>query len=157
MNTEKDLINRAIHLANKHSAGGLNGPFGAVIIKDEKIIGEGWNQVVSANDPTAHAEVMAIRDACQHLGTFQLKDCTIYCSCEPCPMCLSAIYWARINKIVYACTSEDAAKAGFDDQFIYAEINLSSEKRSIKSFRVWDDDSKLPFIAWIKNQNKVKY
>lgn len=157
MISENKFIQRAIYLAQKYSASGHNGPFGAVIVKDDEIVGEGWNQVVSSNDPTAHAEVIAIRDACQHLGTFQLEDCTIYCSCEPCPMCLSAIYWARIDNIVYATTSEDAAKAGFDDQFIYKEISLPVKERTIKSEFVFVNNADLPFVNWIKNQNKVDY
>jgi len=154
---EKQYLERAIQLAKKHSASGHNGPFGAVIVKDGQIVGEGWNQVVSSNDPTAHAEVMAIRDACAHLGTFQLKDCTIYCSCRPCPMCLSAIYWARMSKIIYATTSDDAARAGFDDQFIYEEINLPEDERTIKSEYVFVQDADLPFVSWVNNQNKVDY
>jgi guanine deaminase len=157
MNKEVVYIQRAIHLAKKHSASGLNGPFGAVIVKDEKIVGEGWNQVVSSNDPTAHAEVMAIRDACSHLSTFQLKGCTIYCSCEPCPMCLSAIYWARIEKIVYACTAIDAANVGFDDQFIYEELSRKPADRSIKSEHVLDHNGIEVFQLWEKNQNRIDY
>lgn len=154
---DKDFIAHAIHLAKKHSASGLNGPFGAVIVRDEKIIGEGWNRVVSSNDPTAHAEVMAIRDACFHLGTYQLNGCTIYTSCEPCPMCLSAIYWARINKIVYACTSEDAANAGFDDQFIYNQLKELPEHRTIKTRHFSTSEGCKVFETWKKNKNRVDY
>ena len=154
---EINFIHRALDLAKKYSASGINGPFGAVIVKDGEIVGEGWNQVVSSNDPTAHAEVMAIRDACQHLSTFQLKESTIFCSCEPCPMCLSAIYWARIDKIVYACTSEDAAKAGFDDQFIYEELKEKPADRKIKSIHFSINKGCDAFMAWIENQNRIDY
>lgn len=156
-NMEIEYLKRAIQLAKEHSASGLNGPFGAVIVKDGEIVGEGWNQVVSGNDPTAHAEVIAIRNACKNLGTFQLKDCTIYCSCEPCPMCLSAIYWARLEKIVYACTSEDAARAGFDDQFIYEELQKDHDARIIRSIHLNVDSDCEPFDLWVKNQNRVDY
>lgn len=157
MSLENKFIKRAIYLAKKYSASGFNGPFGAVIVKDGEILGEGWNQVVSSNDPTAHAEVMAIRDACQHLGTYQLKGCTIYCSCEPCPMCLSAIYWARIEKIVYACTASDAADAGFDDQFIYKELSRKPADRSIKSEQISNHNGIEVFQLWEKNQNRIDY
>ena len=122
--TEQDekFMLRAIELARNGMENGAGGPFGCVVVKDGEIVGEGSNLVTSTNDPTAHAEVMAIRNACQNLNSFQLDDCIIYTSCEPCPMCLGAIYWARPAKMFFAATHEDAAKVGFDDQFIYEEI-----------------------------------
>ncbi len=116
---------RAIQLSIDGVKSGRGGPFGAVIVKDNAILAEGFNQVTSTNDPTAHAEVVAIRHACQKLGVFELKDCELYTSCEPCPMCLGAIYWARLARIYFANTAEDAAKIGFDDSFIYSELKAS--------------------------------
>ncbi|MGC2236356.1 MAG: nucleoside deaminase, partial [Pyrinomonadaceae bacterium] len=117
---EKDeyFMSRAITLAQNGMDSNAGGPFGAIVVRHGEIIGEGSNRVTSTNDPTAHAEITAIREACQKLGSFQLENCTIYTSCEPCPMCLGAIYWARPERVVFACTREDAAKIGFDDQFI---------------------------------------
>jgi guanine deaminase len=133
MITEKDIeyLQLAIGLAKEGIEKGLGGPFGCLIVKDGEVIGRGSNQVTSSNDPTAHAEVVAIRDACGRLGEYQLKDCDLYSSCEPCPMCLGAIYWARPRRVVYAATREQAADAGFDDDFIYREISLPLEERQI--------------------------
>src|SRR5690349_4785723 len=122
---EMEYLERAIALSKKGMESGEGGPFGCVIVKDGEIVGEGCNKVTSSNDPTAHAEVVAIREACKHLGTYQLSDCEIYTSCEPCPMCLGAIYWARPKRVVYANTRYDAAAIEFDDDFIYQEINAS--------------------------------
>src|ERR1700755_1901708 len=116
------FMRRAIELAQNGVDNNQGGPFGCVIAKDGRVVGEGCNEVTSTNDPTAHAEIMAIRDACRRLGDYQLTDCDVYTSCEPCPMCLGALYWARPNRIVYAAGREDAAEAGFDDAFIYKEI-----------------------------------
>ena len=124
---------RAIELARKGMENGAGGPFGCVVVKDGEIVGEGSNLVTSTNDPTAHAEITAIRNACQNLNNFQLEGCEIYTSCEPCPMCLGAIYWARPAKMFYAATHEDAAKVGFDDQFIYEEIEKPITERKIES------------------------
>ena len=132
-------------------------PFGAVVVKDGKIVGRGSNSVTSTNDPTAHAEVNAIRDACKNLNTFQLDDCEIYTSCEPCPMCLGAIYWARPKKIYYACTKIDAANAGFDDSFIYEEINIPLSERSIPANQIMQEDALNVFKNWIEMENKIEY
>ena len=131
--TEKDkyFMRRAIELAEEGMDSNSGGPFGAVIVKDNKIIAEGFNSVTSLKDPTAHAEIMAIRKACQKLNSFQLEDCTIYTSCEPCPMCLGAIYWARPKMVYYGCDRKDASEIGFDDQFIYDELTKETEGRNI--------------------------
>lgn len=156
--TEKDklFINQAIDLATENVRNG-GGPFGAVIVKDGEVIATGVNRVTSNADPTAHAEVQAIRSACAKLGHFELKGCVLYTSCEPCPMCLGAIYWARLDRVVYAGTQTDAAEAGFDDSFIYKEIALLMSSRSIP-FR-WDGDIKRlePFDEWRLKSDKVEY
>ena len=156
--TEKDklFINQAIDLATENVRNG-GGPFGAVIVKDGEVIATGVNRVTSNADPTAHAEVQAIRSACAKLGHFELKGCVLYTSCEPCPMCLGAIYWARLDRVVYAGTQTDAAEAGFDDSFIYKEIDLPMSSRSIP-FR-WDGDIKRlePFDEWRLKSDKVEY
>ncbi|TWE04896.1 guanine deaminase [Neobacillus bataviensis] len=133
------------------------GPFGAIVVKEGKIIGRGRNEVTALNDPTAHAEVQAIREACQTLKSFQLEDCEIYTSCEPCPMCIGAIYWARPKAVYYACTKEDAAKIGFDDQFIYDQLALPFEARKIPMKQIFPANGDLPFKTWKKSQNKVEY
>ncbi len=133
MINKKDIfyLQQAINLAKQGIESGAGGPFGCIIVKDDEIVGEGCNRVTSTNDPTAHAEVVAIRHACNNLGTYQLTGCDIYASCEPCPMCLGAIYWARPRRVLYASTRHQAADAGFDDDFIYREINLADEERQI--------------------------
>src|SRR6476660_6909502 len=131
-NEEKKFLDRAIELSRQGMQTGKGGPFGCVIVKDGKIIGEGCNQVTATNDPTAHAEVVAIRNACRYLNSFQLTGCDIYTSCEPCPMCLGAIYWARPLRVIYANTKKDAAAIEFDDQFIYEEIIKQDHQRSIE-------------------------
>ena len=133
------------------------GPFGAVIVKDNQIIGRGHNRVPSTNDPTAHAEVTAIRDACHALGTFNLQGCSIYTSCEPCPMCLAAIYWARIDKIYYAADKEDAANIGFDDRFFYQEVNKPINQRSIPEERLLQKESQAVLTEWFSKQDKIAY
>ena len=147
----------AIRLAADNLKTGNGGPFGAVVVKDGKIVGRGCNSVTSSNDPTAHAEVNAIRDACKNLNTFQLDGCEIYTSCEPCPMCLGAIYWARPQKIYYACTKLDAANAGFDDSFIYEEINIPLSKRAIPANQMMQADALEIFKKWIEMENKIEY
>ena len=147
----------AIRLAADNLKTGNGGPFGAVVVKDGKIVGRGCNSVTSSNDPTAHAEVNAIRDACKNLNTFQLDGCEIYTSCEPCPMCLGAIYWARPQKIYYACTKLDAANAGFDDSFIYEEINIPLSKRAIPANQMMQSDALEIFKKWIEMENKIEY
>ncbi|MDA3780178.1 MAG: nucleoside deaminase [Bacteroidales bacterium] len=133
------------------------GPFGAVIVKDELIISKSGNSVTTDNDPTAHAEVNAIRKASKKLGTFDLSGCTIYSSCEPCPMCLGAIYWARLDKLFFANTKIDAKNIGFDDSFIYEEFKLNIENRSIPTEQIMQDEAIIAFKKWMKNDDKVEY
>lgn len=133
------------------------GPFGAVIVKNGQIVGRGNNRVLATNDPTAHAEVVAIRDACTNLSTFQLDGCEIYCSCEPCPMCLGAIYWARPDKIYFANTKKDAADIGFDDQFIYEEIERDFEDRKIFTRQFLREEALNAFKLWASKQDKTEY
>ncbi len=151
------FLKRAIEIAEEKSRSGLSGPFGAVVARGDEVLGEGWNQVVETTDPSAHAEIMAIRKACAVKGDFSLNDCIIYSTCEPCPMCLAAIYWARIPKIVYASTREDAQQAGFDDAIIYKEIEKSWENRSLKCVRAEIEAGKKLFEKWQENPNKVTY
>jgi len=157
--TEQDeqFMQRAIALAQQGIDAGAGGPFGAVIVKDDEVIGEGYNQVTSTNDPTAHAEVVAIRNACRNLNSFQLDGCVLYTSCEPCPMCLGAIYWARPARVFYAATREDAAKIGFDDQFIYEEIEKNFEHRRMKLVNVLRDEGLRVFENWTNKTDKTKY
>ncbi len=150
-------LRRAIDLSRAHSQNNAGGPFGAVIARDGRILGEGWNQVTSTNDPTAHAEVVAIRNACRDLGTFSLAGATVYTSCEPCPMCLAAIYWARIERIVYANGREDAASIGFDDAFLYTEIALTLEQRSIPMQRLLAEEARAVFDEWAARPDRVPY
>src|SRR5437016_4494542 len=128
----KKFMREAIRISIQMMRRNQGGPFGAVVVRNGRIVGRGWNQVTSANDPTAHAEVVAIRDACRLLKTFQLDDCELYTSCEPCPMCLSAIYWARLKRVYYANTRKDAARIQFDDDFIYTEVSRPISKRTLK-------------------------
>lgn len=157
MSEKEKMMQKAIELSIKGSSEGKGGPFGAVVVKDGKIVGQGHNQVTSTNDPTAHAEVVAIRDACKNLGTFQLSDCELYTSCEPCPMCLGAIYWARPARVYYANTREDAAAVGFDDAFIYEEIPLPLSERKIEMIQLGREEAQKAFILWSEKENKVDY
>ncbi len=152
----KEFMQRAIQLAveNVHNGGG---PFGAVIVKDGEIVATGVNRVTANHDPTAHAEVSAIRAACEKLQTFQLDGCDIYSSCEPCPMCLGAIYWAHIDRLYYGCNQVDAADAGFDDSFIYKELELDKAQRRLKTEELLSDEAKAAFEAWKQNTKKIKY
>ena len=154
---EKAFLERAIQLSKDGMQSGHGGPFGCVIVKNGEIIGEGCNMVTSSNDPTAHAEVVAIRQACNKLGTYQLTDCDIYTSCEPCPMCLGAIYWARPSRVVYANTREDAAAIEFDDDFIYHEINAAMCDRKIPFIHAPHPHAKIVFEAWKNWDGKVSY
>jgi len=154
---DKFFMQEAIKLAREGMENNDGGPFGAVVVKDGKIIGRGNNHVTGKHDPTAHAEIEAIRDACRTIGDFQLKDCTIYTSCEPCPMCLGAIYWARPKKFYYAATREDAANIGFDDDFIYKEIGLSIDKRSIPAINISRKEAITVFESWAKKEDKTEY
>src|SRR5476649_1117066 len=128
---KNSFMREAIRISIQKMRRGFGGPFGAVVVRNGRIVGRGWNQVTSTNDPTAHAEVTAIRDACRRLKTFQLTDCELYTSCEPCPMCLSAMYWARLKRVYYGNTRKDAAAIEFDDDFIYQQVPLPIEKRSL--------------------------
>jgi len=156
MNEHDHFLQAAIDLACQNVADG-GGPFGALVVKDRRIIASSGNRVTPNQDPTAHAEVMAIRMACQQLGDFQLTDCTLYTSCEPCPMCLGAIYWARLKNVYYACSRLDAAKAGFDDSFIYDEIPKQPAQRTIAMHYLELPESGSPFVAWNTLETKIRY
>ena len=157
--TERDkyFMKRAIRMAEKGIDANAGGPFGCVIVKDDKIVAEGFNRVTSTNDPTAHAEVVAIRKACRKLKSFQLDDCIIYTSCEPCPMCFGAIYWARPKMVYYACDKKDAAKINFDDQFIYDELEKKIGDRDIQFIRLMRKDAIPVFEKWASKMDKIDY
>ena len=156
MNLKNNFMLRAIELSI-NSVNTTGGPFGCVIVKENKIIAEGSNKVTSSNDPTAHAEVVAIREACKKLNTFNLTGCDLYTSCEPCPMCLSAIYWGRIEKIYYANTKDDAQKIDFDDSLIYSELLKNVKERKISMVQMMRDEALKAFELWDKKTDKVKY
>lgn len=153
----KQFMRRAIDLSQQKMDENCGGPFGAVIVRGGKIIGEGWNCVTSTNDPTAHAEMVAIRNAAANSKNFKLEGCDIYTSCEPCPMCLAAIYWARIDKIFYANMREDAERIGFDDAFLYREIALPENKRSLPVYPLLREEAKIVFENWQKKQDRTAY
>jgi len=150
-------MREAIRLATDNVASGAGGPFGAVIVKDGEIIARGANCVTADNDPTAHAEVVAIRKACQHLNTFQLTDCDVYTSCEPCPMCLAAIYWARCRSIYYGNTAQDAADVGFDDSVIYKEVQRPMNERHLPITRLLPEEAIATFNLWRDATKRVEY
>ena len=152
-----DLMRRAIALALENVRTARGGPFAALVAKHGSVIGEGANSVTATNDPTAHAEIVAIRAACRALGTFQLTDCELYTTCEPCPMCLGAIYWARPARVFYAGVAADAANAGFDDAFIYEELRRPPESRRIPMTQVMREESLAIFAAWKQLANKIQY
>lgn len=154
---DKKFMRRAIELARDGIDSNEGGPFGCVVVRDGEIIGEGNNRVTSANDPTAHAEIIAIREACKSLSSFQLDGCTIYTSCEPCPMCLGAIYWARPANVYYACTRDDAAEIGFDDRFIYEELERSNDEREMRLVNVMRDEAIEVFRSWEAKTDKIEY
>lgn len=156
MSIEKYML-EAIRMAEVGMHANEGGPFGCVIVKNGVIVGRGNNRVMRDNDPTAHAEVVAIRDACQHLNSFQLDDCILYTSCEPCPMCLGAIYWARPKEVYYACTKADAAAIGFDDQFIYDEIAIPFHSRRIPMKQMMQHEGLGVFKAWDDKIDKMHY
>jgi len=156
MENQKKFMAKAIELSI-NSANTIGGPFGSVVVQDSKIISHGSNKVTSLNDPTAHAEIVAIRNACQKLGTFNLSGCEIYTTCEPCPMCLSAIYWARIDKIYYANTREDAKNIDFDDSFIYFEVAKKINDRKIKMVQMNRDEALEAFKIWKNKEDKIEY
>jgi guanine deaminase len=155
--TTEDFMREAIRLSIENVESGKGGPFAAVIVKEGKIIATGVNEVTATNDPTAHAEVVAIRNACSTLNSYQLEGCEIYCSCEPCPMCLGAIYWARAAKIYFANTKEDAAAIDFDDKFIYDEIDLAHTGRKLTTHQLLRDEALVAFEKWKNGPLKVKY
>jgi tRNA(Arg) A34 adenosine deaminase TadA len=153
----EQMMRRAIELAREGMTAGDGGPFGCVIARGDEIVGEGNNRVTSTNDPTAHAEVVAIRDACSRLGTFQLEGCSVYTSCEPCPMCLGAIYWARPDAIYFAGTREDAAAAGFDDEHFYNEMTRSNADRELPLKALLREEAQEVFRSWIEKPDKTEY
>lgn len=153
----EEYMRRAIALSREKMRDGEGGPFAAVVVADGRIVGEGWNQVTGHNDPTAHAEIVAIREACRTLDRFSLEGCAIYTSCEPCPMCLAAIYWARIDRVYYANTAEDAARIGFDDARLYAEVALPAGKRSLPEERMLADEALAVFAEWAADPDRVPY
>ncbi len=157
MPQHKDYLQQAIQLAAENVRSGQGGPYGAIIVQNNHIIATGTNQVTGLLDPTAHAEIMAIRTACNQRQDFQLGDCILYSSCEPCPMCLGAIYWARLSQVYFACNRNDAANAGFDDRFIYTEIALRPAERKIPMHGITLDDALLPFTLWKNLASKINY
>ena len=156
MNPDK-FMRRAIALADANVSAGRGGPFGAVIVRDGTIVAEGTNLVTSANDPTAHAEVVAIRNACRALGTFRLSGCEIYASCEPCPMCFGAVYWARLDRLCFAAGRLDAERAGFDDRFIYEELGTALDARRIPTMQLLADPGRVVLERWRVTPDKIDY
>lgn len=150
-------MRRAIALSLENARSNDGGPFGAVVVKDGQIVGQGRNQVLATNDPSAHAEVVAIREACRRLNTFQLTGCDIYTSCEPCPMCMGLIYWSRPERVYYANTAADAANIGFDDDFIYHELARDPQNRALKMEQIMRDEALIAFREWDKKPDKVRY
>ena len=157
MENQKKFMREAIRLSIENVQSGNGGPFGTVIVKNGKIIASGINKVTQSNDPTAHAEIVAIRSACETLGTFQLVGCEIYCSCEPCPMCLGAIYWARPDRIYFANTKEDAADINYDDNFIYNELDVSISQRKLPTTQLLRDEAQMAFTQWRESTAKIEY
>ena len=151
------FLKEAISLSQDKMQENQGGPFGAIVVKNGEIIGRGWNQVTSANDPTAHAEIMAIREACKTIGSFHLLGCDIYTSCEPCPMCLGAIYWSKIKVVYYANNRHDAAQIGFSDEFVYREISLSPGERTVKMIHQPSPQALDVFEQWKQKENKIEY
>jgi tRNA(Arg) A34 adenosine deaminase TadA len=157
MTREMQFMQEAINVGLEGMRNNIGGPFGCVIVKDDKIIGKGCNSVIASNDPTAHAEVVAIRAACKTLGSFQLQDCEVYTTCEPCPMCMGALYWARPKKIYYANSKADAAAIGFDDSFIYEELVLPIAERKMMMEYLKNEDAIKMFEEWRNMDNKTLY
>ena len=154
---KEELMKEAIRLSLEKMSSGTAGPFGAIVVRNGEIIGRGWNQVVGTSDPTAHAEIVAIRDACRHLKHHHLAGCEIYASCEPCPMCLGAMYWARVDRIWYGATRDDAAAAGFDDAFIYEELSLPLVQRRIRTSQAMRNEAAEVLEAWVRKSDKTPY
>ncbi len=152
-----DFLREAIRLSIEKMQAGEGGPFGAVVVKDGRVVGRGWNRVTSSNDPTAHAEVMAVRDACANLGTYILTGCEIYASCEPCPMCLSAIYWARLDTLYFAASRHDAADAGFDDALLYEQVPKEWQERSLKTEQHLQSEAQGAFAVWKDKADRLDY
>jgi guanine deaminase len=152
-----EFMRRAIALATANVAQGRGGPFGAVVVRGGAIVGEGVNRVTATNDPTAHGEVEAIRAAAQKLGTFTLAGCALYSSCEPCPMCLAAAYWARVDAVYYGACAADAARAGFDDALLYAELRKDPGERRLRSVQLLGEEAWASFAAWLASPNKIEY
>lgn len=157
MDVHKKFMTMAVEMARRGMNANEGGPFGAVVVKDGKVVGRGNNRVTSSCDPTAHAEVTAIRDACANLNTYQLEGCILYTSCEPCPMCLGAIYWARPDKVYFGNTQRDAADIGFDDAFIYGELDLPAEERKIPFIPLGREEAILTFREWAAKEDKKLY
>ncbi len=157
MTPDQRFLLQAVALSKARMEAGFGGPFGAVIVRDGAIIAEGWNEVTSANDPTAHAEVVAIRRACTAAGSFSLQGATLYSSCEPCPMCLAATYWARIDRLVYANTRDQAAAIGFDDAFLYEEVARAPQARSMPTLHLALPEGAAVFREWMTKTDKVEY
>jgi guanine deaminase len=157
LDRRREFLRHAVRLSAEGMRDGAGGPFGAVIVRDDMVVAEGWNEVTSANDPTAHAEVTAIRRACKALGTFSLKGCEIFTSCEPCPMCLAAIYWARLDRITFANTRADAAAIGFDDELIYGEVSKPVEQRVIPTTRLPLSEAEAVFAEWRTKGDRTAY
>jgi len=153
----EQFLREAVEMSFRDPGGPFGGPFGAVIVRDGEIVGRGCNRVTVDNDPTAHAEIVAIRDACRRLGTFSLAGCEIYSSCEPCPMCLAAIYWARLDRLYYAATRDDAAAAGFDDAVVYDELARPSHQRSLPAVQMLRDEAWAALQAWAESEDRVAY
>jgi guanine deaminase len=153
----QEFLRAAIRLSLEKMEMNEGGPFGAVVVQDGHIVGRGWNRVTSANDPTAHAEIVAIRDACHRLNTYSLKGCEIYSSCEPCPMCLAAIYWSRFDHLYFAATSQDAAAAGFDDQNFYQELRQSRDNRSLPVTQALRDEACTALQVWLNKADRILY
>jgi guanine deaminase len=151
------FMREALRLAADNARSGEGGPFGAVVVLDNEIIGTGVNRVTTTHDPTAHAEVTAIRDACRRLGRFDLRGATLYSSCEPCPMCLAAILWARLDQLFYAATREDAARAGFDDAYFYEQVALPPHQRDLPSAALLPEEAATPFTAWLESPHRTPY
>jgi len=154
---DEDFLREAITLSEEKMLAGEGGPFGAVVVREGQIIGRGWNRVTSTSDPTAHAEIVAIRDACQQLQTFSLEGCTLYSSCEPCPMCLGAIYWSRVDRLVFAAGREDAAAAGFDDAFFYDEFSKPLSGQKLPARQLLREDALEAFRLWRAKVDRQAY
>lgn len=151
------FMHEAVRISIEKMRANEGGPFGAVIVRDDQVVGRGWNQVTSTNDPTAHAEVVAIRDACRTLGTFRLEECELYTSCEPCPMCLAAAYWARLKKVYYGNTRRDAAAIGFDDEFLYEQLALPIRERALILEPCCREEAIKAFEEWERKTDRIPY